>query len=282
MIVHDSPADELVIRWQHSPLFETGRPVCPERPVLPSPFLLRGMRAWHWLVVIEVYTLQYFIKGHGRYEVGSRTYHVNPGDCFIFRPGEQVSGHALDDQPFTIFAAHFERVTPEARADHPLHAQIHEISLMESLTDHAVKCRLNDDPLSRREVQAAIQAIYYLFLGNLNRTPKPAVQIQVEKLIESIRCDPGGNWPVDRICDQVRLSRSQLTRWFNALTGMSPTHYVIHQRVTRAVELITMTRRGIEEIASELGYRDVHFFTRQFTRTMGCPPGQLRKPRRTE
>ena len=40
---------------------------------------------------------------------------------------------------------------------------------------------------------------------------------------------------------------------------------VIHQRITRAVELITMNHRDIEGIASELGYRDVQFFTRQAT-----------------
>jgi hypothetical protein len=39
-----------VIRWQHTPQFEAGSPVFPESPVLPSPFLLHGMRGWHWQV----------------------------------------------------------------------------------------------------------------------------------------------------------------------------------------------------------------------------------------
>jgi AraC-like DNA-binding protein len=265
-----------VIRWQHTPQYEAGLAVFPESPVLPSPFLLRGMRGWHWQVEIEVYTLQYFVDGNGRYEVGGRSYEIKPGDCFLFPPGERVSGRALDERPFTIFATHFDRVTAEVRAGHPLHCRIQEISLMESLVEHAVKCRVNDDPQSRREAGSAIHAIYHLFLGNLNRPAKPAVQVQVESLIESIRHDPGGNWPLDRMCEGIGLSRSHLTRWFNSLTGMSPTRYVIHQRTTRAAELITMTRRSMEEIASELGYRDVQFFTRQFTRVMGCPPGQFR------
>ncbi len=269
-----------IIRWQHTPQYEAGRPVFPEKPVLPSPFLLRGMRGWHWQVEVEVHTLQYFVEGHGHHEAGTRSYTINPGDCFLFRPGERITGRALDDQPFTIFAAHFNRITADARATHPLHCQIHEIRLMESLVEHAVKCRLNDDPQSRREARAAIHAIYHLFLGNLNRPAKPAVQIQIESLIQSIRRDPGGNWPVDRMCQCAGLSRSNLTRWFNSLTGLSPTRYVIHQRITRAVELITMTRCGIEEIASELGYRDVQFFTRQFTRIMGRPPGGFRGRRR--
>ncbi len=54
---------------------------------------------------------------------------------------------------------------------------------------------------------------------------------------------------------------------------MSLNRYVIHQRITRAVELITMTRRSMNEIAAELGYRDVQFFTRQFTSIMGRLPG---------
>lgn len=267
---------ELSIRWRHSPLYEAGQPVYPDGPIVPSPFLLRKMRNWHWEVEIEVHTLQYFVEGHGCYEVGRRTYPISPGDCYLFHPGERVKGQALDEQPFTIFGAHFDEVTPEARGDHPLRASIHEISLMESLADHAVRCRQNENPLSRREARSAIQAMYYLFLGNLVRQPKPAVQIQVEELIESIHRDLAANWPVARMCEQARLSRSQLTRWFNSLTGMSPTRYVIHQRVTRAVELITMTSHSLEEIARNLGYRDVHFFSRQFASVMGRPPGQFR------
>jgi AraC-like DNA-binding protein len=268
-----------VIRWQHTPHYEAGRPVFPENPVLPSPFLLRGMRGWHWQVEVEVYTLQYFLEGNGCYEAGGRNYEIIPGECFLFRPEERIMGRALDDRPFTIFAAHFEQVTTEAMAEHPLHCQIHEISLMESLVDHAVKCRLNDDLQSRREARAAIHAIYHLFLGNLSRPKKPAVQFQIEALIESIRREPGRDWPVDGMCGSVGLSRSHLTRWFKSLTGMSPTRYVIHQRITHAVELITMTRRGMEEIAADLGYRDVQFFTRQFTSVMGRPPGSFRSRR---
>jgi AraC-like DNA-binding protein/mannose-6-phosphate isomerase-like protein (cupin superfamily) len=265
-----------VIRWQHTPQYEEGTPVFPDSPVLPSPFLLRGMRGWHWQVEIEVYTLQYFLEGNGLYEAGGHLYEIKPGECFLFRPGERIIGRALDDRPFTIFATHFERVTEEALAAHPQHGKIHEISLMESLVEHAVKCRLNDNTQSRREARAAIHAIYHLFIGNLNRPSKPAIEGQVEALIESIRRAPGEDWPVDRMCEDVGISRSNITRWFNALTGMSPTRYVIHQRITRAVELITMTRRGIEEIAAELGYRDVQFFSRQFTRIMGYPPGKYR------
>jgi AraC-like DNA-binding protein len=265
-----------IIRWQHTPQYEAGSPVFPDSPDLPSPFLLRSMRGWHWQVEVEVYTLQYFRDGHGRYQAGDHCYEIKPGETFLFRPGERINGQALDKRPFTIFAAHFERVTKEAMADRPLHSRIQEVGLMEALVDHAVKCRLRDDPQSRREARAAIHSIYHLFLGNLNRPRKPAVQSQVEALIESIRGSPGKDWPVDRMCESVGLSRSNLTRWFKSLTGMSPTRYVIHQRISRAVELITMTRRGMDEIATKLGYRDVQFFTRQFTSIMGSPPGQFR------
>lgn len=265
-----------VIRWEHTPQYEPGQPVFPKHPSRPSPFLLRGMRGWHWQVDIEIYTLQYFIAGNGSYRAGNRAFEIRPGHCFLFRPGEKVLGRADDDQTFTIFAAHFERVSEAARADHPLHCQIHEISLMEALVEYAVKSRLDDAARSRCEARAAVFAIYHLFLGNLERPPKPALQIQIESLVESIRRVPGGNWTVDRMSEDVGLSRSHLTRWFNSLTGMPPTRYVIHQRIARAVELITMTRRGIEDIALELGYRDARFFSRQFTQVMGHPPAYFR------
>ena len=197
-----------IIRWQHIPQYEAGSPVFPDSPALPSPFLLRSMRGWHWQVEVEVYTLQYFRDGNGRYEVAGRCYDIKPGDVFLFRPGERVNGQALDERPFTIFAAHFERVTGEAMADHPLRSRIQEVGLMEALVDHAVRCRARDDPQSLREARAVLHAIYHLFLGNLNRPKKPAVQIHIEALIESIRGNPGKDWPVDRMCESVGVSRS--------------------------------------------------------------------------
>ena len=265
-----------VIRWEHTPKYEPGRPVFPKDPSRPSPFLLSRMRGWHWQVEIEVYTLQYFLSGNGYYEAGKRRFEIGPGHCFLFRPGEKVLGRADDDQPFTIFAAHFEEVSQAARADHPLHCQIHEISLMEALVEYAVKCRLDDAPRSRWEARSAVHTIYHLFLGNLARPAKPTLQIQIEALVESIRRNPGEDWTVDRMSADIGLSRSHLTRWFTAITGMSPTRYVIRQRVARAVELITLTRRGIEDIALELGYRDPRFFSRQFSRVMGHPPAYFR------
>jgi len=90
-----------IIRWQHTPQYEAGRPVFPESPVLPLPFLLRGMRGWHWQVEIEGYTLQFFMEGNGCYEAGDRCHEIKTGDCFLFRPGERITGRAHTHRPAT-------------------------------------------------------------------------------------------------------------------------------------------------------------------------------------
>ena len=44
----------------------------------------------------------------------------------------------------------------------------------------------------------------------------------------------------------------------------------------------TMESSDEVEIARNLGYRDVHFFSRQFTSVMGRPPGQFRSRERPQ
>ena len=78
------------------------------------------------------------MDGHGGYEAGESAFGIQPGYCFLFRPGEKVIGRSDDDRPFTIFAAHFEKVSAPEKAAHPLHCQIREISLMELLAEHTV------------------------------------------------------------------------------------------------------------------------------------------------
>ena len=226
---------------------------------------------------MSAYTLQYFVAANGRYDFDSAIYPISRGSCFLFRPGDRVKGIALDDTPTTVFAAHFEGF-PDCFPDNAiLSTSIAEVGLFESVAEHAVRERRRDGSLAAKQVQSALETLYYLFCANYSRPKVTAIQRKVEGLLESINAEVTRDWSVDMMCSETGLSRSQLNRWFNTLTGMSPNRYVIHQRVGKAVQLIGLTDRSLEEIALMLGYRDVYFFSRQFKKVMGYPPSKLRK-----
>ena len=73
------------------------------------------------------------------------------------------------------------------------------------------------------------------------------------------------------------MSISTFRRHFRAAMGLAPHEYLLHCRINSARQMLARTDLPVKEIAQRLGYSDVFFFTRQFTRTAGVPPAQYRK-----
>jgi AraC-like DNA-binding protein len=99
---------------------------------------------------------------------------------------------------------------------------------------------------------------------------------EIEALLSDIRLMPERRWSIDAMAKQACLSRSQLSRRTERVSGMSPMEYVIRTRLERACRLLIETRQSVSEIAVSLGYDDAHYFSRQFTGRFGMSPSRYR------
>jgi len=82
---------------------------------------------------------------------------------------------------------------------------------------------------------------------------------------------------VAEVAAQVHLSPRHLTRVLRAFTGIAPAQYVEKARIDRAALLLRRTDDPIKQVAAQVGYADVHHFTRAFRRVAGCAPGAFRR-----
>jgi AraC-like DNA-binding protein/mannose-6-phosphate isomerase-like protein (cupin superfamily) len=82
---------------------------------------------------------------------------------------------------------------------------------------------------------------------------------------------------VPEVAAYLHLSPRHLTRLFARFTGVSPAAYIEQARMERARSLLLRTDDPIKQVASLVGYGDVHHFTRVFSRRFGCPPGRFRE-----
>lgn len=85
----------------------------------------------------------------------------------------------------------------------------------------------------------------------------------------------GGRTMAD-IAAQCGLSPAYFATAFKGATGMSPTAWLMQQRIERARHLLRRGRGSLLEIALACGFSDQPHFTRQFTRITGMSPGQWR------
>jgi AraC-like DNA-binding protein len=81
------------------------------------------------------------------------------------------------------------------------------------------------------------------------------------------------------VANGLGMAEVTFRRKFRAAAGAAPHEYVIHSRVGEARRMLGETDLPIKSIAQRLGYNDVYFFSRQFKKFAGVPPGLYRRSR---
>lgn len=97
----------------------------------------------------------------------------------------------------------------------------------------------------------------------------PAVRYLERNFQESVE--------MDAVAAVVPCSRTQLNRRFRMLLHMTPTQFLVAQRIQRARRLLVTTDREVAEIATAVGFYDQSHFTRRFGKVTGQTPAAYRR-----
>lgn len=79
---------------------------------------------------------------------------------------------------------------------------------------------------------------------------------------------------IEKLSAEVGMSKSSLTRKFKNEIGVSPTAFIIAERITFAKKVLKQTR-SIKEACFSAGFSDVNYFVRLFRQREGRTPGQF-------
>lgn len=80
----------------------------------------------------------------------------------------------------------------------------------------------------------------------------------------------------DFLAELCSLSRNHFICKFREGTGQTPADYVQERRVLMASQELLFSAKSIEDIASDAGFSNRHYFTRVFTHRMGLSPSVYR------
>ncbi|MDA9589762.1 AraC family transcriptional regulator [Opitutales bacterium] len=73
------------------------------------------------------------------------------------------------------------------------------------------------------------------------------------------------------------ISHSAFRNHFKQITGLPPGQYQIHIRLNKARRLLRNSTLSIQEIAEQLGFESIYYFSRLFKKKTGCSPLAYRK-----
>jgi YesN/AraC family two-component response regulator len=88
------------------------------------------------------------------------------------------------------------------------------------------------------------------------------------------------SFSLDELSETIGVSKSYLSRIFKMEMGISLWDYLNRFRNQKAKELLLITDDRITEIAAEVGYEDVGYFSRVFREITGCSPRVYRQQAR--
>ena len=100
---------------------------------------------------------------------------------------------------------------------------------------------------------------------------------RLEQIIKKLSDNPHRRFRLSALAREVRLTERRVEQLFKPEMG---TTFVAHYRALRmkwARTLLRDTTKPIKETASDLGYRAVEVFCRDFKRAHGCTAGEFRR-----
>ncbi len=99
----------------------------------------------------------------------------------------------------------------------------------------------------------------------------------VRQAVEYIQRNFRRSLTLPEVARHVRLSPAYFSVIFKRERGIGFVRFLRELRLAEARRLLRETGDTVEAIANAVGYDDVHYFSRVFTREMGVPPGRYRE-----
>lgn len=265
----------------------------------------------------HLYEIMYCQAGTARLKLQHLEIRLRPGDWLFIRSGtrHEMENMAESEDCFRFFDIHFDmddysiRKTLSQREYHLLPASMAEMAGLTEYVAHIeremqpslasagempaaeTERRLTLNPVQKIALQAYILLIIQEILRLAMKVEEESMAAEplhstihkadtAHLIEEKLQHLISGDGSISQAADELNLSRSQFTKVFKEIYGISPRQYLTETKLNRAKQMLVSTSKTVEDIADELGYHSVSHFSRQFRRGTGLSPNQFRpRPR---
>lgn len=99
---------------------------------------------------------------------------------------------------------------------------------------------------------------------------------ELSKAVQILNYNSGRKIKISDVARECNFSSYQLNRLFFKYYNMSPKQYLMQQKLLKACALLKETGKQIKEIAADIGYSDMHIFSREFKKRYNVTPQKYR------
>jgi AraC-like DNA-binding protein len=227
--------------------------------------------------------LIFCLRGKGWARIAGRTHKVGMGDLVWINCHHPHEHGAVPDDPWEVLWI---------RVEGPRLAQMSElisvrenpvISTGEVETAKKIYGELfqwisAESPESAACIHAGVARLLALVFCARQRATasSPSVPAVLRRSIEKMRLFYFERHTVESLARLEGLSATHFSRVFKQAFGTSPIDWLRRERISQAKRRLADTLDDVKEIASQVGYADRYFFSKDFKKHTGFTPTQYR------
>lgn len=253
---------------------------CPARDIIPvrAGYIKCSPNYVYGPFTRDSWTVQYVCSGQGQIQKGEAIRTVYPTQCFILRPGEQVTLTAPPTNTWTYVWIGFRSAVPLPRLWHE--QDVFPAPELEELFLEIANC---NQPANRPLEELLISYIWRLIFcfKRLESAPEidsHSTEHYVDQACRYIHADYA-SVTVGQLARSLNLNRSYLSRIFKESTGLSLQSYICNVKMQTARDLL-LAGHTVTQTASLAGYSDVPSFSRAFRSYFRLSPRQYLQEKR--
>jgi len=147
-------------------------------------------------------------------------------------------------------------------------------ALVESVTTAR---RSADSPLARQHLYHRSAALLHAAFAQMEIPVAPERPERLDQLLRFLHSQLATDLSNAVLARRAAMGESAFIRWFKAQTSITPALYVQQARAQHAAQLLALTDRTIDQIATDCGFPNRFYFSRVFQRHFGCGPAEYRQ-----
>ena len=243
----------------------------------------------HWHEETE---LIYVVSGAGKVTVQAERFTVRTGDLVLITPQQVHSIEQLEDSRMVYFNVLFRLSMLGAEYTGLLHDRGRRFQsyiprgtdLNEKLRGPVLELILNrkkTDTEYALMIRSHLYAIVYQILRHSgtegeSAAPKHTNYDRLKVVLEYLRDHYHRETTVEEAAAMCGFSPSHFMKLFRELTGSSFAQYVKNLRLDTAARLLRTTGKRVSDIAEEVGFHNLPYFTRSFAGRFRVSPLKYR------
>ncbi|WP_162890851.1 helix-turn-helix domain-containing protein [Suicoccus acidiformans] len=236
--------------------------------------------------ISHYYKLVIVSQGQLNHHINGRHYITQKNDAILYRPGEVYQVETSEQNITQYLSILFQA----SNLPEHLYEQVHHLSqeALRLVDDIHLRANLqaNDRPYLNDMVYANV---YHLLLllseqgsssedsdssmamrENYERELFQAMATYIENHVEEKN-------EVQDLVEEFDISRSTVQSLFKKYSQLTPKQYINQVRLQRSKDLIHESSLTLSEIAHDLGYGSIQYFSRAFTKEFGLTPSAYAK-----